>query len=724
MKKYLNSVVNKFDTSSSGNAATGTTITVRVNGAGSKATIYSDNGVTEKPNPFTVDDNGNYEFYVDNGRYNIVQDENLPTQLTLSDVSIFDVVDFFGQTGIPAESFGIFGSSSANNLVDETSAIQSALESVAESGNTIVFNGGRHYEFGNITLNPTGAQSLSISAIGAEPAYFHRIKSVGDMISFVPNGDEITSVNITANISPNDKRISVDDTSSLEKGMVIQMSSDVEWPYDGRGIWFKGEIWVIDRVIDSTTIEIQGICYDSYDYIAETLTVKAFTPSRFFIENIEFIQYIPDTDTGVTCLKVDKCIDPLFNRVTVRDSSSQGIVIQKCVNANFNQVGMYNIGRNGSVGYGISVLSSLNTKIDGLYGHACRRPVDFNSMSGTNSSPSREGTVKNFFVSGGGIESFNDTEFYPFGAARHDGIGTHGPSENILFESGIISSVQTGVTVRGRNTRLRNIEFLGDVEECVGFSYGTGLDIQGCSVSANTVPDRDDLQSGITKTFLRIGGSGGDFGGVDYTLPLSLTSNVCVGLTESFIKFNSTSDAFNVYEYNNTVKPRPATGNTFYYLFAPQGPVNIATSTLMGGVTPDLLRLSGNGSIGVDSNISYGAPQSIDSPVRIADSSWSVRIEDDSVIRIRPSQFLPSSAVKVVISGSNVNEIGEFFIQPNSSTATTSGYLGADVEFSAVNLSGTTGTDGKITVHWSSSGTLEVENRRGGVRGFKVTIEG
>ena len=96
MKKYLNSVVAKFDTTQSGNAATGTKITVRDSGTGLKVDIYSDDGVTIKDNPFTVDSNGNYEFYVADGRYDIYQDEDLPSQLILRDVSIFDVSISFG----------------------------------------------------------------------------------------------------------------------------------------------------------------------------------------------------------------------------------------------------------------------------------------------------------------------------------------------------------------------------------------------------------------------------------------------------------------------------------------------------------------------------------------------------------------------------------------------------------------------------------------------------
>jgi len=99
MRKYFNSVVAKFDTTASGNAATGTTITVRDRATGVKAPLFSDDGVTPKTNPFTVDSNGNYEFYVADGRYNIIQDEGLPSELAQNDISIFDIEAYLAPAG-------------------------------------------------------------------------------------------------------------------------------------------------------------------------------------------------------------------------------------------------------------------------------------------------------------------------------------------------------------------------------------------------------------------------------------------------------------------------------------------------------------------------------------------------------------------------------------------------------------------------------------------------
>lgn len=119
MKKYLNSVVAKFDTTQNGNAAAGTTITVRDSSNGLKVTLYSDNGVTQKDNPFMVDSNANYEFYVADGRYDIYQDENLATELVLRDVSIFDVEQLISENEATIDGL----TSSSRNYPVNTSLI-------------------------------------------------------------------------------------------------------------------------------------------------------------------------------------------------------------------------------------------------------------------------------------------------------------------------------------------------------------------------------------------------------------------------------------------------------------------------------------------------------------------------------------------------------------------------------------------------------------------------
>jgi hypothetical protein len=84
MQKYQNNVQDQF-----GNAITGVTVTIRTNPGGVLATIYSDNGVTAKANPFTNDSDGEFFFYAANGRYDVELTGNASE--TKQDIILLDI---------------------------------------------------------------------------------------------------------------------------------------------------------------------------------------------------------------------------------------------------------------------------------------------------------------------------------------------------------------------------------------------------------------------------------------------------------------------------------------------------------------------------------------------------------------------------------------------------------------------------------------------------------
>ena len=88
MQKYTGVVID-----AKGGPMTGVTVTVNVAG-GSLASIFSDNGVTAKGNPFSNDANGSFEFYAANGRYDIVLAKAGVTFVAadLADIALFDGV--------------------------------------------------------------------------------------------------------------------------------------------------------------------------------------------------------------------------------------------------------------------------------------------------------------------------------------------------------------------------------------------------------------------------------------------------------------------------------------------------------------------------------------------------------------------------------------------------------------------------------------------------------
>jgi len=83
MQRYSQYILDQY-----GNVITGATVTVTFAGTGTPITPYSDNGVTTKSNPFTMESDGEVTFYAANGRYDI--------QLTgtvvkdIDDVILFD----------------------------------------------------------------------------------------------------------------------------------------------------------------------------------------------------------------------------------------------------------------------------------------------------------------------------------------------------------------------------------------------------------------------------------------------------------------------------------------------------------------------------------------------------------------------------------------------------------------------------------------------------------
>ncbi|CAJ0899750.1 hypothetical protein R6138_04369 [Ralstonia thomasii] len=91
MQKYQNNVQ-----SSTGQALAGVSVRVQNYPAGTDATIYSDNGITQAANPLTTDSNGAFSFYAANGHYSLqVSGKGIAGQ-TVSDVLLMDLTNLPG----------------------------------------------------------------------------------------------------------------------------------------------------------------------------------------------------------------------------------------------------------------------------------------------------------------------------------------------------------------------------------------------------------------------------------------------------------------------------------------------------------------------------------------------------------------------------------------------------------------------------------------------------
>ncbi|MHB8392316.1 MAG: right-handed parallel beta-helix repeat-containing protein [Acidobacteriaceae bacterium] len=89
MKAYQSNLQDQF-----GNGIGLGTITVYLHGTSTKATLYSDDGVTTTTNPIVSDSLGRYAFYVTDGRYDLTCAGSSMTPYTVSDVLIVEDPSF------------------------------------------------------------------------------------------------------------------------------------------------------------------------------------------------------------------------------------------------------------------------------------------------------------------------------------------------------------------------------------------------------------------------------------------------------------------------------------------------------------------------------------------------------------------------------------------------------------------------------------------------------
>lgn len=100
------------------------------------------------------------------------------------------------------------------------------------------------------------------------------------------------------------------------------------------------------------------------------------------------------------------------------------------------------------------------------------------------------------------------------------------------------------------------------------------------------------------------------------------------------------------------------------------------------------------------------------------DTPSTATIADDAVYSITPQQDFG----KILITDNNA-EVGEFLYDISNGAITEIADLNGNFETSTSSLSGTTGTDAKITVSAdSANGQIDIENRIGAERTFRWQI--
>jgi len=90
MKAYHNTAVLKFDDETTGNAASGVPVTIRINNTQALASIFDLNEIATA-NPLTTDSNGNYAFKANDAIYDIIVSEGTANEVKLEKVEIAEI---------------------------------------------------------------------------------------------------------------------------------------------------------------------------------------------------------------------------------------------------------------------------------------------------------------------------------------------------------------------------------------------------------------------------------------------------------------------------------------------------------------------------------------------------------------------------------------------------------------------------------------------------------
>tara|TARA_R110002033_G_C3897243_1_gene239808 strand:- start:34090 stop:36003 length:1914 start_codon:yes stop_codon:yes gene_type:complete len=453
MKKYLNSVVAKFDTTQSGNAATGTTITVRVNGTGAKAAIYSDNGSTAKENPFTVDSNANYEFYAPNGRYNVIQDEGLVTELSLTDVSIFDVDSFLVNEGVSVEAFGF---SSSNTGAENLAALTEAYNSIPDGG-TILINQESDFVCDRLEIINAKSFNIKLNNAGKWDA-----RNSGSCLGIVNEFENILSVTAIDALTYNFQgspttvdRLEVSNATAYSKGDIVKVASNTNDPWDARGNRKLAEFAEVAGT-DLGYIYLTSRLEETYDLGANVRVARM--PKRTIGIDIDVIS---DEGNENVLVQLEAMYKPNV-RVNVENHGRIVCNLKSCYRGDFYGIGSGYTNETGALGYYFNDSGGFCNTYHQPFGKFFRHIVTSNASAVSNDSadiaefgPTRGMTVLGGVAVGCQGAPWDDHD----GARRSQFINCKS-----LMASRTSAASPCAVQVRGRDTRIINCEVIGPAQ--------------------------------------------------------------------------------------------------------------------------------------------------------------------------------------------------------------------------------------------------------------------
>lgn len=611
--------------------------------------------------------------------------------------------------------FGVVG----DGVTNDTTAIGNAITYCSNNKKRLYFPGGKTYSMTSFTIS--GHYYVDMFSDPANRARFLTTDTAAAagarQFRFI-GPEDVTGLTLAANIKPNERTITLASVSGLSAGMIIRLSSSVLWPYDPRGEYTKGELHEIIAVNSgSNTVSIRDSTRDYYA-IADITSIAAWTPNYISVENIIF--EMPSAAVGTGGLMFSRSINARVHNCRSFGNDFYQFHNVHGINTQYTQVQTgpaYNVDVGG---YGIYDLSNLGTRIDGWVSDGLRGPYDSHTTS-TGMCPNRDAIVTNFVIRGGG------PAIYPDGASECRGLGMHGPSENIRFVNGFISDVQAGIRVRGKNTLINNVVFSGRMQTLVAMSHGCGLEFTNNTYDSFNYPNKiaslDDIvaDSRIIQAF-DIGINDDSANNWDFSLPLVIKNNTIIGLNDYFMKLTTSQEVYNLDIQNNNIMTIGGSVDTAYLFYAASNRYIYKSIVKNNRFDPI------NGYVALhNANVYLGysaTPSIIDRAVEVADRQWVLRIADDAVGKVRFNLTNGVDRPNLWIAGDAGGTKLFNIVKENASLTSWAGSTFSNLVGTATgsSLTGTTGTDGNVTVGLMNTGDFYIENRGGAVRTWRISL--
>lgn len=624
---------------------------------------------------------------------------------------------------VTPEEYGAVG----DGVADDTTPLQNMINAIQGTGAIAQFRPSSKYKITN-TLAVTGSIAFKGDTQN-RPKIFSTSQTFTGM---TVDGALVGTTQLSASATINTNYIDVVSATNIQPGNLIEIVSNESWYHDAREESTDARRAELHRVssVSGNRIYLTDALFDGYVIPTETVTVTAYTPIRFFMQDMEIAltKYAGNTDSiRKLAIQLDHTIDAVFDNVYITDAQNAGITIKHSYRPTVTG-GVTSGANNYFSGYGVQIVGCTHARVRNRFTTNCRRGVDVSGFT----IPSHHTIVEDCTIVGSGYNSMGDK--YGFldnhgTGAYCGGVGTHGPADHTILRNNTFQYLHTAIIDRSRNTVAEGNYFIGDfAKPVIDASFGENNIYKNNTCVDNysglknkTVSDGGaNINSRRPEVFIRlaatatINGSSGGFTHIEGNFAM---------VQDTFLEFyGEAADATVPTLKNYTIKD-----NTVYFapytstepaFFISNTTVNNA-SILMSGSTftgNTWKRTSGSGPVYMFNKVDPRQASQVEGP-----KAYSFYMTDDTVssVLLGNSNMLYARMI-VDAGGSTGGAYGCVRIGQGYSTTNDIGTSNNIAGVAGV-PTGTTGTDGKLNLA-VQDGILYVENRLGSTQRIMVTV--